>query len=652
MAETIGQAFIDIHANTTPFNREIDKDLDSIARDSEKELEKTGKQMGSEISDGIDGELKRRGKGFGKAVQDGVRREVVKVRVATKYDKEGKFIGRVITQEIRDALDSPTSRGVFGKIGSGIADAVGAGFNVSGRSPLIAVLIPALAALLGLILGLVQAVNALVAVLLIVPGILASLGLQIGVIAIAFQGMGTAIQGAFAARNLKELDAALKGLTPSARLFVAELLPLKDLFKSIQQNVQQNFFTPLLGVVTKIRQALGPSLLEGFILVARAAGQFLAEFGLLLASPGFVKFFNQLVPATVRWLDLLGMGLFGKRGFITGIIDMATNLIPFMEKFGEIFVRNLDTLSSMLFRIGTDPRTAGWLDSMADTLQLVFDLLFKVGEFLFVFMAQLDKAGGKEIFSELMEAITLINFFLSSDAGLKAMEGLINLAIIGIDITAGLIIAILAVIAFFQKLAEYLKDSFLGDVGRVLQAIGQFVVNMAMSFINWIARIIIRILEFLNWIRGIPTRIQGAFANFGTLLMNAGRSLVAGLINGIRQKLGELFGLLGSITSRIAGFFGASPAKEGALSGKGWTLYRGQNIIKDLTKGMAMEVPELRQTTAEATSNIVFGPNSIQMTIHGPVPDPAAARNAGQTMGETAANIIAARNTRLAVRTL
>lgn len=658
---SIGEAFIDVHANTLPFDKELDRDLERAAKDAESGLDKAGTDFGDKISDSMGKRLRTKGKDIGRSIEEATRNTTVQVRSFFRFDRIRDAIRRAFRRDVGDSVEKEIGEafnragrpgGPISRLGSAFTDAIGAGFNVSGRSPLIALLIPALFALLGLILAAVQAVNALVAVLLIVPGLLASIGLQAGVVMIAFQGMGEAISGAFAAKNLKELDAALKGLTPSARLFVMELLPLKDLFKSIQQNVQQNFFSQLLGVIPKIQAALGPSLLEGFISVARAAGRFLRDFGLMLASPGFVKFFNTLVPATVRWLDLLAMGLFGKRGFITAMIDMATELMPFMEKFGEIIVRNLDTLSAMMFRIGTDPRTAGWLDSMAETLQLVFDLLFKVGEFLFIFMAQLDKAGGKEIFNELMEAITMINFFLASDAGLKAMEGMINLAIIGIDITTGLIIAILAVFAAFQKLAEYLKDSFLGDVGAVLQAIGQFAVNMAMSFINWIARIIIRFLEWLNWIRGIPTKVQAAFANFGSLLFNAGRNLIQGLINGVRERANALFSLIGSITSRIAGFFGASPAKEGALSGKGWTLYRGQNIMKDLAKGMEMETDTIRQASAEATSNITFGANSIQMTIHGPVPDQSQAKRFGATMGQSVAEIIAQRNTRLAVRTL
>lgn len=658
---SIGEAFIDVHANTLPFSKELDRDLERAAADADDGLKKAGSEFGDKISDSMGDRIRRRGRDIGRAISDATRNTVVQVRSIFRFDRirdaiRRRFrrdVGETIADEVGKALgDAGRPGGPISKLGMAFADAIGAGFNVSGRSPLIALLLPALAALLGLILALVQAVNALVAVLFIVPGLLASIGLQVGVVAIAFQGMGKAIQGAFAAKNAAELKEALKDLTPAAQSFVKELLPLKQLFSSIRTNTQEFFFRELEGVITNIREALGPSLVSGFQQVAAAAGRFLADFGNLLASPGFVRFFNELIPATVRWLDKFGMGLFGKRGFVTALINMATELMPFMEKFGDIIIRNLGHLSGLLFQLTSRPDTQQWLDSMAETLQLVFDLLFKVGEFLFVFMAELDKAGGKRVLQELMEALNLLMFVLSSPVGQKALEGLVNTGILGIQVFTGLVIVVLAVFAALQAFGEYMVNSFLGDVAGVLQAIGQFVVNMAVGFINWIARIIIKIGEWLGIIKGLPGRFQAALAGMGGLLIRAGRNLIQGFIDGVRQKLGELFGLIGSIAGRIAGFFGSSPAKEGPLSGQGWTKIRGQHMIQDLTKGIEMEIPDLRRTTMEATSNIVFGPNSIQMTIHGPVPEQGDARRAGQTMGAAAANVIASRNTRLAVRTL
>lgn len=689
---TIGDAFIAVHADTRPFSAEVDRDLERVAKDSEQALERTGDKFGDKITDSASARIRKRGKDFGRAIERGTRNVVVQVRSLFRFDsirdairrRFRRDVGDSITDEVGKAFDRAGRRGgPISKLGQAFADAVGAGFNVSGRSPLIAVLLPALAALVGVILAALQAVNALVAVLYIIPGLIASIGLQVGVLVIAFQGMGEAIQGAFQAKNAKELRLALQGLTPSAKSFVKELLKLKPLFAEIKSVVQERFFNQIAGVITGIRKALGPSLVKGFGDVAAAFGMFFRRFGELIASPTFVKFFNVLVPATVRWIDKLGVGLFAKRGFITSLLNMATVLMPFMEKFGDIIINNLSRLSGLIFQLGTNPTTQKWLDDMAVTLQLVFDLLFKVGEFLFVFLARLNEAGGNALFDALLEALSQLMFFLSSPVGLKGMEGLINLGIIGIKVFTGLIELVFLALAAVQKFSEWLKDTAVPAIIADIRTLGSAIVagatwlgtwieriarnvnnwlfnvrgffrGLAESIFGWAARIIVRIKEVYDRLRSIPGGITGIFRGFGSLLVNAGRALIQGLINGVWERARSLWDALSRIASRVAGFFGSSPAKEGALSGRGWTLYRGQRLMQDLIKGIQMEVPDLRKTTMNATSNIIFGRDSIRMEFRGNnlIPDKAEAMKMGTNFGVSAATLIASRNTRLAVRTL
>lgn len=687
---SIGEAYIDVHANTLPFDKELDRDLNDAVKKSEVSLEKTGTKFGETISKFTSKELKRRGRDFGNAIEEGTKRVVIRVRSTVRFDRLRNSIRRFfrrdvgdgITEEIGQALDRAGRKGgPLSKLSEGISDAIGAGFNVSGRSPLIAVLLPALAALVGVVIAAAQAINALVAVLFIIPGLLASIGVQAGVLVIAFQGVGTAIQGAFAAKNAKELNAALKPLTLSAQSFVRSLLPLRNLFREIGRTVQERFFNQLGGIIASIRKSLGKSLVAGFGDVAASFGRFARIFGELLASPGFKKFFNTLIPATVRWIDKFGNSLFGKRGFVTAIINMATVLMPFMEKFGDVVIRNLDRLSGLIFQLGTNTGTQQWLDDMADTLQLVFDLLFKVGEFLFVFLKGLNDAGAANTITILMEALNELMFVLASPVGQKAMEGLVHLGIIGIKAFAGLVIIILGVLAALEVLSEWFRVTGGPFILDVLRAIGQAAVNMATFLGVWIERIIRAIGGFFVWLWGIilttrdrfnsltkgagdvvgrvltvikalPGQILGALGNLGNLLINAGRALINGLIEGVRQKIDELRRMLGGVAGLIGGFFGNSPAIYGPLKGRGWMTYRGRNIMRNLVEGIRGEIPILRQVTTSAANNINFGPKSIQVNFQGAVPTKAEAQSTGMAVGQGAANLLAVRNTRLAVRTL
>lgn len=57
--------------------------------------------------------------------------------------------------------------------------------------------------------------------------------------------------------------------------------------------------------------------------------------------------------------------------------------------------------------------------------------------------------------------------------------------------------------------------------------------------------------EVVNWMASLPGKIVGALGNLGSLLWNAGVSLIQGLINGIQANLGNLYSMVGGIAGMI-----------------------------------------------------------------------------------------------------
>ncbi|HEY6073702.1 MAG TPA: hypothetical protein VIV15_09980 [Anaerolineales bacterium] len=664
--DSIGDAWIDVHANTDKFPRELEHDLDHIADDADAALQRTGKDFGDKITDSTSSQIRRRGgKEFGRAVEDATRRTRVSflglfgftgLRNAFRR-RFRRDVGRSITEEIGDAIDrAASSGGIFNKLTTAVSDAVGAGFNVSGKSPLIALLIPVFLALGGVIAAALQAVNALVALLVTLPTLLASIGAQVGVLVIAFHGMGTAIQGAFAAKNAKELNEAIKNLTPSAQAFVKSLLPLRDLFRTIQRVVQENFFKALGPIIPMLQKALGPTLIHGFATVATAMGKLFNQLAKFFASPTFVTFVKTVFPATTRWLQRFGPALVD---LLTGMINMANAALPFLLDVGNQVAGFLTLLGLEWSRFARDPAFKQWLADMSETVTALFGLLSGAFQFLMAFLDQLNKAGGNQVIDKLTEALQMLAGFLETETGQQAMRGLVNLVIFGIESFTGLLIAILAVVAALQAFFTWFSGSFGPGVIRVFRAIGDTFAGIVGFVQVWVARILIWLdkwfvkgRDILSFFRSIPGRLLDAFRGAGTLLLNAGRNLIEGLMNGIRQKFQPLTNLIHSIVNVIGRFLPGSPAKEGPLAGSGYSLLRGQRMMQDFIKGIEMETPNLRNATTNATSNIVFGRDSIQMTFQGPIPDQSQARTVGSAMGLSAANIIATRNTRLAVRSL
>jgi len=675
-----GDAFIGVHADTTPYEKEADRGIRRASDHlDDTTLKDVGKDFGDTVSKSMGDELEKSGPDLAKRVEKGLVRQKVRTKVKVEFDRDNNVVRRfveTITDDIEGAFDrAGAPGGPFSRIGRGIADAVGAGFNISGKSPLIAFLVPLVGAIIALVVGAIQAVNALIAVLATLPALITAIGLQVGVLFLAFKGLGDAITGAFAAKNAKELNEAIKDLTPSAQKFVRELLPLRDFFKNLAKSAQENFFSKVTGVIPNILKSLGPVLSGGFANLAGALGLLFRDLGNLLASPNFREFVRELFPATIAFLGRFGPAFIT---FLSGLVDLSRAILPFLSTLGMMLSGTLTQLGEFFTRLSKDPDFPNFLKSMQKTLELVLELVGSVVEFFAVLFSQLDKAGGKDVLQALVDAVGLLAFFLSTDVGKKALEGLIDFSIIAIKVTTGLILAIFLVLAAFEALAEWIKNSAIPSIGEFLNWLGgravwlfDVVGGALLWFFDKVGGAIIagfdaikkfftdlwhtvtgRMDDVVAVVKSVPPRIVNALGNIGGLLFEAGRSLIQGLINGIKNMLGPLGSIMSFASQIIRDHWPFSPAKTGPLSGSGDPMIAGQKTIQRLVQGIKMEIPELRSVSNEATSNIVFGRDAIRVSFEGALPTQEQAMQTGSAVGAGISGQLAARNTRLAVRTM
>jgi hypothetical protein len=87
---------------------------------------------------------------------------------------------------------------------------------------------------------------------------------------------------------------------------------------------------------------------------------------------------------------------------------------------------------------------------------------------------------------------------------------------------------------------------------------------------------------------GLPGRILRALGNLGSLLYNAGRNIIQGLINGITSMIGSIGSAMGGIASTIRSFLPFSPAKQGPLSGMGSPDIAGRKVASMLASGIKL----------------------------------------------------------------
>lgn len=646
-----GDAFIEVHGDADPnrVQREIAEGFDRGAEQAEAELKETGKEIGDILATSAGKEIEKQGPELAKSVERGINRRKIKAKVDVDIDQDNNFAERLvgnISGDIERAFTKASGPGgPFNRIGSALADAVGAGFNISGRSPLIAVLVPLIGAIIGLVVAALQAANALIAVIATVPALIAAIGLQVGALAFAFHGLGTAIEGAFAAKNAKELKEALKELSPPAQQFVRDLLPLRDLFNFIAKMSQQAFFANLGRVLPQLQAALGQVFGQGMINLAGALGSLFRDLALFFASPTFVEFVRTVIPSTIGFLERFAPNFIH---FLEGLTRFSIGILPFLETLGNMLGGTLFQLGDFLRRITESGDLERWLDSMTQTLTLVLELFGGAIEFVSVFLSQLDTAGGQEVIQSLIDAFEDLAFLLSTPIGKQALEGLVDLAKISILVVTGVIETLFLLLAIGETVGEALRAFFIfvgeGAV-KAWNAIKKFFSDLLNGFRD-------NRDQLIQTVKELPGQALAALGNVGERLYQAGRNLIQGFINGMVSMGNPIANAARSLINKVTAFLPGSPAEEGPLSGQGYSMLRGQRMMEDFAKGIRMEIPEIRSASSEATSNIVFGREAIRVTFEGALPTQQQAEQTGAAVGAGINGRLAARNTRLAVRTL
>jgi phage-related protein len=119
-----------------------------------------------------------------------------------------------------------------------------------------------------------------------------------------------------------------------------------------------------------------------------------------------------------------------------------------------------------------------------------------------------------------------------------------------------------------------------------------------------------------NTIRNLPNTIRNVFSNAGSWLINAGKNILSGLTKGIRSAISGPVDAVRNGVQRIRNLLPFSPAKDGPLSGSGYTLFSGQTLIEDLARGIADASPNAIRSMSSVVEEL-----ASQADLSAMVPD-------------------------------
>lgn len=103
--------------------------------------------------------------------------------------------------------------------------------------------------------------------------------------------------------------------------------------------------------------------------------------------------------------------------------------------------------------------------------------------------------------------------------------------------------------------------------------------SLPSRFTAWFAGVYIaattKLSELISFVRSIPSRILSALGNLGSLLLNAGKSVIQGFIDGITSMIGSVRSTLSDLTSKLTSWKGPEDLDKRLLTPAGTYLIDG-----------------------------------------------------------------------------
>ena len=182
----------------------------------------------------------------------------------------------------------------------------------------------------------------------------------------------------------------------------------------------------------------------------------------------------------------------------------------------------------------------------------------------------------------------------------RFMDGLAPLGQLAATIGGWITAAKDKAVEIFNALVDWVK----GVPGRFMDGLNALS-ELAGKFAGWVLdakdAAVEKFNDLVEWVKDIPSKITSALGNVGDILKSAGRSIIEGLWNGMKEKWEDVKDWVGGIGDWIADHKGPKAYDLALLKpAGGW-------IMQGLQAGMREEIPNMARTLRDVTSTIQVG---------------------------------------------
>jgi len=506
--------------------------------------------------------------------------------IARSMEKAGTAIS-ILMDGLANALRNPAIADGVNKLFDGIVQAAIA------LAPAFAAVAPSVGALLGAVGDIVKAIAPLVT--------------QIA------QGLSPAFAD-FKQSLAPVVDELAKGLSEALKV----ILPvIADVVKQISEFMRNNpqLAATIIAVVGAMAQ-LAPVIGTVVSIIGTIASVVGAIIPVIGAVAGVLAGLSAPVLAVVAGIGLLVAAFVTAlassepfrnslaqifQGLVTMVQPIIAAVIPVLVQIGQAFIGMVTTVVGALVPMVTTivEIAAQIVSFLAPIVAFLIQTFSPAFEFIGKTVSDIFGFIGKVIADAVNIITGILNVFLSALRGdwEGAWNGILDVLKGILDFIVNTITgAFDVVMRIFENLAKMLVDIW----NNLWNGIGDFVVGAWNGITKTISDGVGSAVEF---VKSMPGKIKDGLGNLGGMLVDSGKALIGGFIDGIKSMLNGAKDAVGGVMKAIGDFFPHSPAKRGRFSGRGYTTYSGRALIGDF----ANSIEEGRGQLASAASFALGG---------------------------------------------
>jgi hypothetical protein len=481
---TLGEAFIEVHADTRPFARELKRQVDLILKKLHTQVGANGtaigRTLGRRIGAGLNQQTNTVVTGFRNRVTAGFRNAGTSAagafaasfqRLSTSnfilfrvignlFQGLGRLVGRIwavarvvgnvgkaflkwgqasiglVIDGLRSlvGLSSDVSKQIgavnaaavnlISSLGTLASTAATGAVGILAMLAAVVALSAAMAALAAIVIVAVAPFATLLNFALLIPGALAVVLGIVAPLVIALHGLDDVLKLVFE-KDPKKFAEGFAKLSPVMRQLTTSLRTLVPLFTKIQNTVQRNFLRPILTILAPTLRAIGPALTRGLGEAALALGVFVAQAINLLNTPAFTRFISELFPAVAGIVETMGPPTLR---LLTALAAMATASLP---TIGQLITRLggfIESFAAWVEGAISDGRFQKFLNDAIASAQSIWNLVTALIALFAEMFTQTD-AGGRSFLDKITEAVNKFTAWLRSPDGKRALQDAVVLAL-------------------------------------------------------------------------------------------------------------------------------------------------------------------------------------------------------------------------------